>query len=106
MSPVPPADPDLDDLIDEITIDCHDQDEQLQGFENAFDEDATFPCSGTLIGETVEVLHVGQANGRHELIATCQRHKHRYDIALLDIELDADPTTSRLIAAYRRWTGS
>jgi hypothetical protein len=38
----------LDELIDEITVDCYDEDEQLQGFENAFDEDASFPVSGTL----------------------------------------------------------
>jgi len=38
------------------------------------------------------------------LIATCQRDGRRYEIALLDIQLNADPPTSRLIAAYRRWT--
>lgn len=45
------ANAELDSLIEEITIDCYDQDEQLQGFENAFDEDATFPCRGLVIGE-------------------------------------------------------
>ena len=29
------ADPELDDLIDEITVDAHDIDEQLMGFEAA-----------------------------------------------------------------------
>jgi hypothetical protein len=37
------------------------------------------------------------------LIATCERHSRRYEIALLDVDLDADPQTSRLVAAYRRW---
>jgi hypothetical protein len=97
------ANAELDSLIDEITVDCYDEHEQLQGFENAFDEDATLPCRGTVIGEEVQVLHVGQANNRHELIATCQRNGRRYELALLDIELDADPDTARLIAAYRRW---
>jgi hypothetical protein len=96
--------PELDNLIDEITIDCHDEDEQLQGFENAFDEDASFPCPGTVIGEHVEILHVGQANGRRELIATCQHNGRRYQLALLDIEISADPATTRLVAAYRHWT--
>lgn len=96
----------LDSLIDEITVDCHDEDEQLQGFENAFDEDATFPCPATVIGEPVQILHVGHANGRRELIATCQRHGRRYELALLDIDINGDPATSRLLAAYRRWVSA
>lgn len=101
MSPTH-ADPELDNLIWEITVDCHDEDEQLTGFENAFDE-ANLPCPGTVIGEHVEVLSVSTANNRRELIATCKRDGRKYEIALLDIEIDADPHTSRLIAAYRRW---
>jgi len=95
----------LDSMIEEITVDCYDEDEQLMGFENAFDE-ANLPCPGTIIGEQLDVLHVGQGDGRHELIATCQRNGRRYEIALLDIDIDADPATSRLIAAYRRWAGA
>jgi hypothetical protein len=110
VSPARQADPDLDNLIDEITLDSHDEDEHLMGFEAAFDEDATFPCRGTVIGEEVEVLSVSRSNNRGELIATCQRRGRRYDVTLLDVDIDADTTTttttSRLIAAYRRWTGN
>jgi hypothetical protein len=106
MSAVHKADPDLDSLIDEITIDSHDEDEQLMGFEAAFDEDANFPCHGTVVGEEVEVLSVSRGDNRRELIATCQRDGRRYEIALLDIQLNADLPTPRLIAAYRRWTGN
>ncbi len=95
----------LDSLIQEITIDCYDEDEQLMGFENAFD-DANFPCLGTVVGETVEVQSISPANNRRELIAACQRNGHRYEIALLDIDINADPDTSRLIAAYQRWIGT
>ena len=95
----------LDRMIEEITVDCYDEDEQLMGFDNAFDE-ANLPCPGTIIGEQLDVLHVGQGDARHELIATCQRNGRRYEIALLDIDIDADPATSRLIAAYRRWAGA
>ena len=105
MSPARKADRDLDSLIDEITVDCNDEYEQLTGFENAFDEDANFPCPGTVVGEAVEVLSVAIKDNRRELIATCKRNGHRYDIALLDVDLRPDPATSRLIAAYRRWLG-
>ena len=105
LSPRRRTDPTLDSLIADITVDCYDEGEQLTAFENAFDEDANFPCPGTLIGESIEVLSVSTKNNRRELIATCRHGGHRYEVALLDITLDADPTTSRLLAAYRRWVG-
>ncbi len=103
MSTTRRADRDLDSLIDEITIDSNDEDEQLMGFEAAFDEDANLPCHGSVIGQDVEVLSVSRGDNRRELTATCQRDGHHYQIALLDINITADPGTSRLIAAYRRW---
>jgi hypothetical protein len=105
VSPARHADPDLDRLIDEIIVDAHDEDEQLMGFENAFDEDATFPCPATIIGEEVQVLSVSRANNRHELVAVCQRADRRYELAPLDLDFHGDPTTTRLLAAYRRWIG-
>jgi hypothetical protein len=95
------ADRELDSLIAEITIDCYDEDEVLQAFENAFDEDASFPLPGSVIGEPVEILSVGQANGRRELIATCERAGKRHQVALLDVTINADPPSH----AYRRWLG-
>jgi hypothetical protein len=103
MSPARPANRALDSLIEEITVDCYDEYEQLTAFQTAFENDATFPSPGTVIGEQVDVLFVTGEDDRHELIATCQRNGRHYEIALLDIDLNADPETSRLIAAYRRW---
>jgi hypothetical protein len=98
------ADPELDDLIAEIIVDCYGEDEALAGFENAFDEQtALFPIPGTVVGEPIEVLHVATSSGRRELIATCQRAGRQYDLALLDIDIQAEPPISELIAAYRRW---
>jgi hypothetical protein len=99
------ADSDLDRLIEEITVDAYDQDEQLMGFENSFDEGADFPCPGTVVGEEVEVLSVSVKNHRRELIATCKRGGRKYDVALLDTDVHGDSATSRLIAAYKRWLG-
>jgi hypothetical protein len=103
MTPTSRTDPELDSLIDELTVDCHDDDEQLMGFANAFDE-VNFPHPGTVIGEDVEVHSVSPAEDRPELIATCTRAGRTYDIALLDVTINADANTSHLIAAYRRWT--
>jgi hypothetical protein len=105
MSPARKADSDLDQLIDEIIVDAYDEDEQLMGFETAFDEGADFPCPGTVVGEEVEVLSVSVENHRRELIATCKRGGRKYDVALLDTDVRGNAATSRLIAAYRRWLG-
>ncbi len=95
--------PDLGDLIGEITTDCYNDDEELMGFENAFDEEAGLPCLGTVIGEKIQVLSIATQSGRRELIATCERHGRRSQVALLDIELQTDAQTQRLFAAYRQW---
>jgi hypothetical protein len=60
------ADVDLDDVIAEITIDCFNEDEQLQAFENAFDEHAEFPCPGSVIGEHVEILSAATRSNRRD----------------------------------------
>jgi hypothetical protein len=96
------TDAELAAVIDEITVDCHDEDEQLSAFDNAF-YDATFPCRGVVVGEDVDVVSVGIADGRRELVAACERSGRRYEVALLDIAIDADEDTARLIAAYRQW---
>ena len=105
MSPRP-TNPELDDLIADITVDAYDHDEALMGFENAFDEAACFPCPATVIGETVEILSVATSNGRQELIATCLHADRQHQIALLDININPDQPASRLLAAYRYWTGT
>lgn len=106
MSRSSQTDPELDSLIAEITIDCYDENEALSAFENAFDDEAPFPIPATVVDEDIEVLSIGTRNGRRELIATCQRAGQRHQIALLDINIDADQPASRLLAAYRRWLGA
>ncbi len=103
MSSTGEPDCELDSLIAELTIDCYGEHEALSAFENAFDQDARFPLRGSVVGEDVEVLSVAVNDGRRELIATCTRAGRRYEVALLDISIHADPPVSRLLAAYHHW---
>jgi hypothetical protein len=103
--PHQPSRPRLDSLITEIPVDCYNEDEALTAFENAFDEETSFPIPATIVGENIEVLSIGTINGRSELIATCQRAGKRHRIALLDIRIPAGQPASHLVAAYRRWLG-
>ena len=49
------------------------------------------------------MLSVSAGDDRRGLIATCTRAGKDYDVALLDIDINTHPATSRPIAAYRRW---
>lgn len=98
MSRSSQTDPELDNLIAEITIDCYDEDEALSAFENAFDDEGGFPIPATVVGEHIEVLSIGTRNGRRELIATCQRAGQHHQIALLDINIHPDQPATRLLA--------
>ncbi len=60
------------------------------GFQGFFDEQANFPCPGTILGENIDVISVAADDDRRELVATCQRNGHRYEIALLDIDIQAE----------------
>ncbi|TAN31373.1 hypothetical protein EPN29_13610 [bacterium] len=100
MSPTRQTDPELDSLIAEITVDCHDEDEALTAFENAFDEDASFPIPATLIGQDIETLSIGTRNGRRELIATCRHAQEKHNAALPDINTNPNQPPSRPHAAY------
>lgn len=51
MTPTHPAGREFYIPIDEITIDCYNEDEALMGFENAFAEDAHLPRPGSVLGE-------------------------------------------------------
>lgn len=84
--------PEFDSPIDEITVDRRNAPEQLMGFSNAFDE-VNFPNPGTVVGEPVEVLSVGAVD-RPELTATCTRYRCRFEIALVDIDIDPNASTS------------
>ena len=46
----------LDQLIEEITVDAYGYDEQLWAFRQAFEDSISVPCDGFVIGEPVSVV--------------------------------------------------
>lgn len=96
----------LDIIIEEVTVRCVGDDEQHVGFGDAFAQVGTFPFAGTVLGHPVDVLWVRSPEDRRELVAECQHQGQQYQVALLDVEPHADPVTTRLMAAYRRWAGT
>lgn len=100
---------DIDALIEEVIVDAYGDDEQLWSFCQWFEDRATLPFSATIIGVDVQVVEVDyDGDERRGLIARVIRDGVEHRVALLDVtprpSIPAD--TARLLAAYRRWSGS
>jgi hypothetical protein len=94
----------LDELIEELTVDCHNADEQVTGFVTALEEELTSPVAATVVGEPVEVLALDyDGDPLHGLVARCRRGEATYTVSALDLVVTDDSQPSRILAAYRRW---
>ena len=93
---------DLDELIEQATVDCYNDDEQLTGFLCMFEEHLTLPFETVVLGVSVVVAEVADAHG--QIRAQCVRDAGRQWISILDLPLpDPPPNGSEWIEAYRQW---
>jgi hypothetical protein len=61
---------DLEQLIDEITVDAYGLDEQLTGFLQVFVDEVTIPAPGTVLDFPVEITGFDfEGDERHGLVA-------------------------------------
>lgn len=96
----------LNDLVDEITVDAYNDDEQLCAFRQVFEDEVALPMEAVLIGEPVEVLSIDyDGNERRGLIARCRRGSSVYTVAAQDLTFPDGSNASHFIAAYRLWLG-
>lgn len=101
-----PSDDELDELIEQITVDAY-GDEGYWSFLQAIEDEVPFPFRASLVGATVSVTGVDfHGDERRGLVVTVEREGSAATISILDLNLTAaDPTIARLVAAYRRWLG-
>ena len=93
----------LDKLIEEATVDCHDDSEQITGFQAMFEEHLDLPFKTKVLGleVTVEAIQLTEAA---EMVAVCARGSIRQAIPLLRLPLPRpSPRGAEWIEAYRRW---
>jgi hypothetical protein len=98
----------IDELIDEVTVDAYGEDEQLWAFRQAFEDEGFFPFAGQVVGAEVQVESIDYAGDeRRGLVAHCRRDRQLHTVSLLDV-VPSPPVhrqTRRLLDAYRRWSG-
>lgn len=93
----------LDQLIEEATIDCYDEHEQRIGFFCTLEDKLEFPFPAKVVGEKVMVTGVSQQNSSIEAI--CQKGNKTYRINILNIECNPKKVQgSQWIKAYQQWS--
>ena len=95
----------LDRLIEEATVDCYNESEQLTGLYTMIEDHLDLPFETELLDIPVTVEAV-DLTGRDEIVAICRRGRARQAVRILDLPLPSPPPTgSQWIEAYRRWVG-
>jgi hypothetical protein len=93
----------LDTLIEEATVDCFNDEEQITGLFTMIDEHLALPFDTEVLGVTVTVTKVDLTID-HEIVAVCRRNTHKQTIPILDLPLPTPPPDgAEWIEAYRRW---
>ncbi len=94
----------LDALVEEATVDCYNEAEQLGGLFCALEENLGLPFETTVLGVGVRVLAIEHTE--RDIFAVCASGGDKQRISLLQLPLpDPPPAGAEWIAAYRRWSG-
>jgi hypothetical protein len=94
----------LDELIAEIVVDCHDEDECMMAFRTVLGDEIPVPVETVLLGMLVEVIAIG-AGRAPGVLATCRRGKEIAEVDLTSLTLPAGSVAAWLQAAYLRYLG-
>lgn len=98
---------DLDELIEEITVDAYGDDEQLWAFRQVIEDEVKLPTDGFIIDEPVKIIKIDyDGNERRGLTATCRREDgSKHVVAAADITFPRSSNSGQYLAAYRKWLG-
>jgi hypothetical protein len=93
----------LDELIEEATVDAHDESEQRLGFYTMMENDLALPFSTLVLGVQVEVIGIDLTD-TESIVAICARGRARQTISITELPLPTPPPRgAEWIAAYRMW---
>jgi len=96
----------LEALIDELTVDAYNDEEQLGGF--LVGADAAFRRGerATLAGVEVEAAAVDCGpDARTGMLARVRHREATHEVSLADLRFTAGSELGLVVAAYRRWQG-
>ena len=90
-------------MIEEATVDCYNESEQVTGLFTMIDENLHLPFKTLVLGVSVVVERLDLSD-REEIVAICSRGRDRQSIPILDLPLPSPPPEgAEWIEAYREW---
>jgi Calcium binding len=90
-------------MIEEATVDCYNESEQVCGWFTMIDENLVVPFEAVVLGVTVAVERV-DITETDQIVAICLRGRHRQSIPILDLPLPTPtPAGADWIEAFRLW---
>ena len=95
----------LDALVEEATVDCYGEDEQVTGLYTMIEDNLALPFETRILDVNVTVKDIKLSDdGR--IVALCARAGAEQAISLLNLPLPEPlPGGAEWIAAYRHWAG-
>jgi hypothetical protein len=100
---VRPSTAHLDKLIEEATVDCHNESEEITGIFTMLEENLAVPFVTTMLGVEVTVEQL-DLNNAGEIVTVCRRGRERLRVPVIDLPLPKPkPKGAEWIDAYRRW---
>jgi hypothetical protein len=95
----------LNALIEQATVDCYNEDEQVTGLFTMIEESLAVPFETLALGVSVTVASV-ELTDSGQIMAICSRDEFRQAIPILDLALPTPlPAGAEWIEAYRHWLG-
>jgi hypothetical protein len=93
----------LDELVENATVDCHNESEQACGLYTAIAENLALPFETKVLGTSALVTRL-HFTVRDEIVASCKRGREVRKLRLIDLPLPSPPPRgAEWIAAYRHW---
>jgi hypothetical protein len=93
----------LDAMIEEATVDCYNEEEQVTGLFTMLVDNLALPFETTVLGMAVSVVGA-DLSGSGQIVAVCSRDGLRQAIPILDLPMPMPPPAGAdWIEAYRRW---
>lgn len=96
------TDDQIEELIEEATVDCYDEEECLVGFFTMIEDELQLPFKAKVFEEEIEVISVKHI--RNSIKVICQKNDSKQSVDITDIACDWNKIEGgKWVIAYKSW---